>query len=321
MTAFLGCSKDVLICDEQETDSLYAVRLSFEGVPKIKEDVIDTKSNSISSEGLLGIQVYNSKGLPYAYGLFDDISDIIIYLERDNHYRIICMYLPEGKQISIANNSGKFARISPSDTPVSLFNCHAEGNHSQNNTAVAIRGEGFEYPFLVKVSDKEKYSVVGQEYWQDYTYYGPLFYRQQALNIFTYSNTQYCNFTERVNRNLIFEQFYGEVKDMCYSINNSVSVQMKRISYRINFIIDNLPNGYLKCQLQRGSSTIFSDQLCSNMTIDVNVDVQNINDFEEYVDCLVFRAQWTHSNGMTQDLGYKNLSFKLNTENTITISF
>ena len=88
LAAFLcGCTKE--ISNNQNTEDPILAKLVFSGDVSIYEEPL-TKAGE--SNALLGIQVYQGT-TPYAYGLFDTLEDIGLYLHSGAEYSVICQYI------------------------------------------------------------------------------------------------------------------------------------------------------------------------------------------------------------------------------------
>lgn len=107
---FVSCSNELQ--EEQSTPKTYTVSLGVKGEIL---DVIQTPlTKSGENNNLYGIQVYstntpddNYSYSPYAYGLFDDISNISITLLDGYYYRFVCTMVLNGKNI-LQHNEGKY---------------------------------------------------------------------------------------------------------------------------------------------------------------------------------------------------------------------
>lgn len=108
---FVSCSNELQ--EEQSTPKTYTVSLGVKGEIL---DVIQTPlTKSGENNNLYGIQVYstntpddNNSYSPYAYGLFDDISNISITLLDGYYYRFVCTMVLNGKNI-LRHNVGKYS--------------------------------------------------------------------------------------------------------------------------------------------------------------------------------------------------------------------
>ncbi len=77
----LSSCKD-LLSDVNNKEDLIEVKLSLTGEVTVKEEPL---TKAFDSNDLIAIQVYQD-GSPYAYGLFDDISNLNIYLHSGESY-------------------------------------------------------------------------------------------------------------------------------------------------------------------------------------------------------------------------------------------
>lgn len=92
VAAMYGCNKEMHI--DRHCDDLVAVRLSLTGEVSIKYEPL---TKSVTSNDLVGIQVYQ-EGKPYAYGLFDSMENMLVYLHSGVGYSLRCTYIKNGKE-------------------------------------------------------------------------------------------------------------------------------------------------------------------------------------------------------------------------------
>jgi hypothetical protein len=121
---FISCStSDDPTNETTTTPKEYVISLGFSGEITSIEDTPLTKA---VSNNLYGIQVYlmptnGTEYQPYAYGLFDDISNITIKLLEGYKYKFACTMVTDGKsKIAHSSNDGY-------DFPFLLFGEHGSG--------------------------------------------------------------------------------------------------------------------------------------------------------------------------------------------------
>lgn len=136
-TSFLSCSDEQQ--EEQSTPKTYTVSLGMKG------EVLDIIQTPLTKSGenndLYGIQVYSTAALdeykdtykPYAYGLFDDISNISIDLLEGYYYKFVCSMVVNGKNIMFAEKNNEYS------TPFCLGN--SSGLTVMCNNQFKITGE------------------------------------------------------------------------------------------------------------------------------------------------------------------------------------
>lgn len=111
---FVSCSNELQ--EEQSTPTTPKTYTMSLGVKGEILDVIQTPlTKSGENNNLYGIQVYstmtpnNGYGSPYAYGLFDDISNVSITLLDGYSYRFNCTMVVDGKNRLSKDHEGKYS--------------------------------------------------------------------------------------------------------------------------------------------------------------------------------------------------------------------
>lgn len=105
----LGCNKNVDI-DGQEEDCLLVLKMG--GEIEVSEAPL---SKSQALDDLYLLQVYRTSGqnqLPWASGVFDDLSNLKVFLKKDINYTIIVSLIKNGK--SILNEKEKYSYVNNS---------------------------------------------------------------------------------------------------------------------------------------------------------------------------------------------------------------
>ena len=101
-----SCNKGI----EPEIDSNATCEISLNFVGEIST-TITPLTKSINSADLLGIQVYkinNGSESKFAYGLFDDASNIKLHMQKGFKYRIVATVLKNGKSLLYKSSSGYY---------------------------------------------------------------------------------------------------------------------------------------------------------------------------------------------------------------------
>lgn len=81
------------LSDDIQKDDLISVKLSLTGDVVVDEEPL---TKVASSNDLIGIQVYQ-ENVPYAYGVFEDINNLNIYLHSERNYSFQVTYIKDGK--------------------------------------------------------------------------------------------------------------------------------------------------------------------------------------------------------------------------------
>lgn len=92
------------LSDDIQKDDLIPVKLSLVGEVVVDEEPL---TKVASSNDFIAIQVYQDN-VPYAYGIFEDASNLSLYLHSERNYSFKVMYIKDGKDklILYTNSSG-----------------------------------------------------------------------------------------------------------------------------------------------------------------------------------------------------------------------
>lgn len=178
---FVSCSNELQ--EEQSTPKTYTVSLGVKGEIL---DVIQTPlTKSEENNNLYGIQVYSTTSLdeykytykPYAYGLFDDISNVSITLLDGYYYKFQCTMVVSGKK-RIDNNNGKF--LYPFKFSSKGYNYDIPIENKFNITP-EIEMTGLDYGSSSLINDKEYYYPNTDRYYGEISNYQPV--EKNTVNI------------------------------------------------------------------------------------------------------------------------------------------
>lgn len=105
-----GCDEDEEISgsvsETPETGEYIDVRIGLGGdLITVSEDPL---TKAIDTDDITWIQIYDSDGDPYAYGLFDDVSDITVSLKAGETYSFEASTVIDGK-IKLAYGEGYYS--------------------------------------------------------------------------------------------------------------------------------------------------------------------------------------------------------------------
>lgn len=96
--ALAACQTEKMTPGESTEDDRILVSLALTGEVTVNEEpLVITRAGETSSKDLYGVQVYEND-LEYAYGLFDNVSDMKIYLHSGKTYSFECTLIKDGKE-------------------------------------------------------------------------------------------------------------------------------------------------------------------------------------------------------------------------------
>ena len=348
--AVFGCAK---MNDEiNDCNGLVDVSLSLSGQISVWESPLEeeTKANGDDSNDLYGIQVFQN-GEKYAYGLFDKSTQPHIYLHSGKEYKFVCTLIKNGKTSILNHDNGLW--------PSSLINRTYNYNEtlpetmSVNGRTVLVFGRGASFPFVVPIKDSERckyYAIryqgdnVGHSYhlWSDYStgsdysstiVYG--YYAQQVLSGgFIYSSDvgmDYLSQSITITPDAInatypkIERYYGECQNYTPTTNGNISIDMKSVSFLLQYNIYGITDGSVSLTIKNGKK-VFVD--ISGVTNSISSPIEsysfnNIVDawtYDDYTENLTVSMKWMRGVGIEQDLGSQVIQVKRNALNTITIA-
>ncbi len=100
-----GCTKEH--SPEVNSDGeMVLVHLNLGGEIDVEETPL---TRAFTSDDLIGVQVYQGSDY-YAYGLFDDVSKMKIYLHSGKTYKFVCTVVKNGKSIIFQRDNYSYDR-------------------------------------------------------------------------------------------------------------------------------------------------------------------------------------------------------------------
>lgn len=328
--AFLNVGCNTIDDISLQDGDLVAVPLHFSGDIIVEETPLDTKGESSSSNDLYGIQVYQN-GEKYAYGLFDNVSNLLLYLHSGKEYKIICTLIKDGK------NSLRLFKNTNGNSIYEFYYEKAYSYGSSGSVLVSYSGKsrvnvdhnvGYGFPFGVTTgncSDPTDLEVA----WSVYA--------QNVNNAFVYSNTANMPYlsggrtvTVLSTDQLLYhspsvDRYYGEVDHFVPSPNSSICIDLTRVSYGIKYSVSGISDGYVSVLIKNNNRTFFNDSnISTSYTSPEQVSCfENIVEawtYNDYTENVSIGMRWMRGVGIEQDLGSQVMQVKKGALNNITIA-
>ncbi len=316
---FTGCNKEPIF--ESERGDFIPVSLSVSGEVSVQESPIFTRSENTGSRDLYGVQVLQD-GQYYAYGLFDNISDMHLYLHTGQRYKVLCCMVRNAKDVinhyRITSSSG----YDPQYTVVLRVNERSYSLYRNNGWS------GYSYPFALNGKGNSGNSRFGR-------------LNDVDINSFIYSNTTGMPFlSERAtdvssennwNANQICYpsvlRYYGESDE--YLINASaqiISFPLKHVGFGIKYTVTGVTDGSAAITIKNNDKIFFTkNDINSSFSSEEKVfqfsDVESAYAYaDNYTENITVSMTWLRGVGVNQDLGSQVVQVKRNAMNYIKVA-
>lgn len=223
-----SCSSDDVVTPEQQEPKEYTVSLGLSG------EILEITQSPLSrteeeKNDLYGIQIYsksktgNADYVPFAYGLFDDVSDVSVTLTDNNYYKFQVTMVVDGKN--------KLAKTSSTGSQ-SLGYCEPFGTYyGGSGSIVAICNN------TLTLSTEWSTAFTGLN---------------KGISYLNETNDEGNNDTYHTPNT---DRYYGEITNYSPSQNGTISIEMKRAVFGIKVKADGLNDGYLEVSVG-GSPTM-----------------------------------------------------------------
>lgn len=290
----LSSCKD-LLSDVNNKGDLIEVKLSLTGDVTVKEEPL---TKAFDSNDLIAIQVYQGNNR-YAYGVFDDISNLTIYLHSGNDY------------------SFKAYMVKKKETLIDF----------QDKAYKPINSNGYYY---VDLSGTLKFKNRPSGYAIVYNWNQSVWQSPETVNSFIYSTNIEIRPGKAVfypESRLTIDSYYGEKSiENINGNNNSVDINLKHIVLGLQCNVTGVSDGTANITIKRGddiflqktdiSGEYHSDELlfsCSSL-----YDAWQYAD--NYTENVTVSMTWLRGVGVLQDLGSQVVQVKRNSKNVINVS-
>ncbi len=300
-----GCTKETISTENPEGGDMVLVNLNLIGEVSVDETPL---TKAITSDDLIGIQVYQGSEY-YAYGLFDDVSKMNIYLHSGETYKFVCTVVKNGKNIVYSGQGN-------GDVPSYI---------TSDIGTYGLENGGYGLPFLVF---NQRYKSYGRWYRS---------YSGMALNnAFIYDNIkcfdclQYGSITvNNSSTNQKYpqaERFYGEVSGFTAVGNGSLSLPLKRVGFGLTLSVSGITDGNVDVTIANSDRTFANN---TGITQDTQFGITNWSFFDlksawqysdDYTENFTVHVVWNRVVGVSQDLGTKTVQFKRNAVNRVNIN-
>ena len=304
-----GCTTELEPSVNQEGE-LVLVNLNLTGEVFVEETPY---TKAFSSADLIGVQVYQGTDY-YAYGLFNDVTKMKIYLRSGSTYRFVCTAVNNGKNIVY----------------------FGQGNDSHNGSTLPsyITTENGHY--LLKDGDYGlPFMVFNKRYKSDGRWYRD--YSGMALNnAFNYDNVRFFDCLQYGSITVYnmsthqkypqADRFYGEVSGFTAVGNGSLSIPLKRVGFGLSLSVTGITDGDVTVTIKNSDRTFAN---YTNITEDKQFGTTNWSFFDlisvwqyadNYAENFTVSVVWNRGVGVTQDLGTKTIQFKRNAVNHVKIN-
>jgi len=265
-----------------------------------------SRSGETESRDLYGVQVYQN-GERFAYGLFDNVSDMHLYLNSGKTYKFVCTLVKDGKDvITYSSDSGS-------------KNYSLEGYWSQ------CTGIGYCYPFVTTtntINDLNQLNI---------SWYGN---RMTVSNRFSYDSSRYMPYIgsgrtiyggNRVRYPLV-DRYYGETDGYQPDNQTPVTIEMKHCVFGLKYIVTGVTDGTVSITIENAARSFFQKtDITSNWTSEERIicfeDILSAWQYaDNYTENLTVSMSWIRGVGVTQNLGSQTIQVKRNSMNILNIS-
>ncbi len=308
-----SCAKERMSPINPEGD-LVLVNLSLNGEIDVEKSPL---TKAFTSNDLIGIQVYQGSS-DYAYGLFDDVSKMSIYLHTGKTYKFVCTVVKDGKSLVYSWNSNT---TSDDKLPIG----------SSGTTVKIVRKKGqYSIPFINNISGTYVNTEYSEAYLSTYDYSGT-----EIGNAFQYSSTEHfvCLQYGRIETSRKTytnyphtDRFYGEVSGYKPSSNDFLSIPLKRVGFGLTLSVSGITDGEVDVTIKNSDRTFANETGITQDTV-FGVSMWSFFDLasayqyaDNYAENFTVGVIWKRGVGVTQDLGSKVVQFKRNTVNLVKIN-
>ena len=299
LAIFSSC-KD-LLSDDMNKEDLIEVNLSLAGDVMVKDEPL---TKAFDSNDLIAIQVYQGNS-PYAYGLFDDISNLNIYLHSGESYSLKALMI----------NNGKNTLTPFTESTLNYCNLY-------NSLGYSVPGYGATWFFSVN-NWKDGLACLKTGERLNASQY---FYKVTDITgEFIYSSL-YFDMLNKVFRP-ITDSYYGELSIDNISGNaNTLSIEMKHLVYSIQCNVTGVTDGTASITIKNGNNVLLEKTDISGEYHSDNLlfSCSSLYDAWQYADNytenVTVSMTWLRGVGVLQDLGSQVVQVKRNSKNVINVS-
>lgn len=290
-TTLLGCSKEENGIDDNK---LYDISLRFNGEISTSESPL---MRGEATNDLYGVNVYKDDKY-YAYGLFDNVDAIRIYLPAGSTYKFEATIVKDEKNIIRRRgwSDGSYEYYAPFTIADTYYNdsesimCENEFKSCRYDSYTShyeyLNGLKFGKTAVYTDADKTKYKIT------------------------SYPQT---------------DRFYGELDKFTPSADATVDIDMKRTAFGLQYQVNGVSDGTVSIKIKNDSETFvdntsITSDYTSQELIYTFSDVYSAWKYSDnYTENVTVSASWLRGIGITQDLGSKVIQIKRNRMNIVRI--
>lgn len=302
-----ACSKG-LTPEVNPDGEMVLVHLNLSGEIDVEDSPL---TKAFTTDDLIGVQVYQGSDY-YAYGLFDDVSKMNLYLHSNKTYSFVCTVVKNGKGIVYHRTS--------SGSSSSWYPASVQDNEASDHTKYIHEGE-YSFPFIRNEASNSRL-LRGTKINNAFSYY-----RTNDNNHFT-KDLQYGTIATGVGEGKKYpkaDRFYGEVSGYKPEGNGSLSIPLKRVSFGITLTVSGITDGNVTVTIKNSTQTFESN---TGIAQDTQFGTTTWSFFDlksawqyadNYAENFTVGVVWNRGVGVTQDLGTKTVQFKRNAVNHVRI--
>ncbi len=310
MTAVVsfGCTKETISTENPEGGDMVLVNLNLTGEVTVDETPL---TKALTSDDLIGVQVYQGSDY-YAYGLFDDVSKMNLYLHTGKTYKFVCTVVKNGKNI-VGKRESTF-RGSPYFSYTS-YKLPYSASDEKRDFYFCV--ESYSLPFL-RNDGEARWSDSGMDLNNEFITSGGHFYRCLEYGWLDTGNAY--------NKYPQADRFYGEVNGFTAVGSGSVSIPLRRVGFGLSLSVSGITDGSVSVTIGNSYRTFVNN---TGITQDTQFGTTNWSFFDlksawqyadNYTENFTVGVIWNRVVGVTQDLGTKTVQFKRNAVNRVNIN-
>lgn len=295
-----GCTKEH--SPEVNPDGeMVLVHLNLGGEIDVEETPL---TRAFTSDDLIGVQVYQGSDY-YAYGLFDDVSKMKIYLHSGKTYKFVCSVVKNGKNIVGKRESIWISSSTRRDywLPYSA---------SDDERKFYFPNELYSLPFLISGDS-------GMDLNNEFIYTsGGHFYPCLEYGWLDTGN-DYNKYPQA-------DRFFGEVNGFTAVGSGSVSIPLRRVGFGLSLSVSGITDGSVSVTISNSYRTFVNN---TGITQDTQFGTTTWSFFDlksawqyadNYTENFTVGVIWNRGVGVTQNLGTKTVQFKRNAVNHVKIN-
>lgn len=308
----IGCERAIV--PDHEDGKMIKVSLALAGDVTTEDYPLhQTRAGETDSNDLYGIQVYQDD-TPYAYGLFDDVSDVNIYLHSDKTYSFICSSIKPGKYL--------LKKLSIQSRNYVDYGGHRFYNETGYGDNIIISGpsSGYGYPFNVYAKGINGYIEALSSPSNEFKYSTSDYFKSLSTGECSLSASESRVYYPKLYR------YYGEASNYTPLVNSTVTINMKQTGFGLKYIVQGVTDGTASITIKNDKRTFFSNtDISSSFTSDgLFFQYENVKDAwqyaDDYAENVTVSMTWLRGVGVNQDLGSQVVQVKRNRLNVITVS-